>query len=521
LLQAVALLDAATLQGALAQLVEAEVVVQRGHPPQATYLFKHALIQETAYQSLLKSTRQQVHQRIAQVIEGQFPALVETQPELLAHHALRGELWDQALAYCRQAGDTALAHSAHREAVAYFEQAFHALAQLPEQRATCAQAIDLRLALRTALLPSGDFERILTLLREAEALATSLVDPQRLARVSGFLSLHFSFMGAHDQAITAAQRVLALGTACGDVILHALANFYLGINYWDLGDYRRAIDCHKQTIASFDEAWHRERFGFIFLPAVDSHTTLAHCYAELGMFAEGRALGEEGLQIAEAAAHPASLMWAYYGIGLLSLRQGDLPRALSLLERAVGICQEADLLAWVPWMAAPLCAAYTLAGRVADAVPLLAQAMQQTIATGIVIGQTRCRLSLGEAQLLASHLEEAQTLAERAQALARAHQERGHEAYARYLLGAIAERRDPPEITLAAAHYRPALALAETLGMRPLQAHCHRGLGTLYAAAGQHEQARTALSTAIDMYHAMDMAFWLPQAEAALAQVEG
>jgi class 3 adenylate cyclase/tetratricopeptide (TPR) repeat protein len=521
LLQAVTTLDGTTLQGALAQLVEAGVVAQRGHPPQATYIFKHALIQETAYQSLLKSMRQQVHQRIAQVIETQFPALVETQPGLLAHHALRGELWDQALAYCRQAGDTALAYSAHREAVAYFEQALRALAQLPEQRATCAQAIDLRLALRTALLPSGDFERILALLCEAEALATTLDDPQRLAQVSGFLSLHFSFMGAHDQAITAAQRVLALATAGGDVVLHALANFYLGINYWDLGDYCRAIDCHKQTMASFDEAWHRERFGLIFLPAVDSRTTLAHCYAELGMFAEGRTLGEEGLQIAEAAAHPASLMWAYYGIGLLSLRQGDLPRALPLLERAVGICKDAALSAWDLWMTATLGTAYTLAGRVADAVPLLTQAMEQTVETRMVIDQTRCRLFLGEAQLLAGHLEEAQALAERAQALARAHQERGHEAYARYLLGAVAARRDPLAMALAKAHYRQALALAEELGMRPLQAHCHRGLGTLYAQAGQREQARTELATAIELYRAMDMAFWLPETKAALAQVEG
>jgi tetratricopeptide (TPR) repeat protein len=272
-----------------------------------------------------------------------------------------------------------------------------------------------------------------------------------------------------------------------------------GIAIGGIGDYCRAIDCHKQTMASFDEAWHRERFGLIFLPAVDSRATLAHCYAELGMFAEGRALGEEGLQIAEAAAHPASLMWAYYGIGLLSLRQGALPRALPLLERAVGICQDADLSAWDLWMTATLGAAYTLAGRVADAVPLLTLAMEQTVETRMVIDQTRCRLFLGEGQLLAGHLEEAQALAERAQALARAHQERGHEAWALHLLGDIAMHHQPPEIEPAATHYQQALALAEELGMRPLQAHCHRGLGTLYATAGQRAQARAELSTALEM----------------------
>ena len=99
-------------------------------------------------------------------------------------------------------------------------------------------------------------------------------------------------------------------------------------------------------------------------------------------------------------------------------------------------------------------------------------------------------------------------------------QERGDQAYALRLLGDIAAHREPPDIDEAAAHYRQALALAEDLGMRPLQAHCHHGLGTLYATVGQREQARAALSTAIEMYRAMDMTFWLPQAEATLAQVK-
>jgi len=115
--------------------------------------------------------------------------------------------------------------------------------------------------------------------------------------------------------------------------------------------------------------------------------------------------------------------------------------------------------------------------------------------------------------------DEACALAEQAQALAREHQERGHQAYALRLLGDIAARRDPPEGEPAVAHYQQALALAEALGMHPLQAHCHHGLGTLYARRGQGEQARPELATAIEMYRAMDMTFWLPQAEVVLAQV--
>jgi tetratricopeptide (TPR) repeat protein len=208
-------------------------------------------------------------------------------------------------------------------------------------------------------------------------------------------------------------------------------------------------------------------------------------------------------------------------MGLLCLRQGDLLRALPRLERAVRICQDTNLPRFFPLMAAALGAAYTPGGRIADAIPLLTQAMEQTAAPEPVAFQALCSLSLGEAQLLAGCLEEAQALAERALAFAREHQERGNQAYALHLLGEIAVRHEPPENEPAEAHYRQALALADALGMRPLQAHCHRSLGMLYATTGQREQACTELSTAVDLYQAMEMTFWLPQTEAALAQVEG
>jgi tetratricopeptide (TPR) repeat protein len=519
LLQAISELPEATLQQGLARLQAAEFLYETRFFPERAYTFKHALTHEVAYGSLLPERRRVLHARIVEGLEALAGDRLTKPVERLAHHALRGEVWDQALAYCWQAGEKALARSAHREAVVSFEQALSALPHLPETRDTRAQAIDLRLALRSALFPSGDSGRILAALREAEALAVALDDHRRLGQASIFLSQHFYSMGTHDQAIAFAQRALALATAEGDVILQALANLYLGVPYQFQGDYRRAIDCFRETVAALDgERW-RERFGQSFLPAVISRTWLAVCHAELGTFAEGRALGEEGLQIAEAVAHPGSLVMASWGAGLPSLRQGDLPRALPLLERAVSLCQNADLPVQFPWMASALGAAYTLGGRVADAVALLTQAMEQMTAMEIVVMQALCRLFLGEAHLLAGHLEEAQTLAERTLAFAGEHQERGHQAYALRLLGDIAARRDPPEADQAEAYYHQALTLADGLGMRPLQAHCHRGLGLLYSRTGQRAQARTELSAAIARYRALEMTFWLPETEAAHAQV--
>jgi tetratricopeptide (TPR) repeat protein len=164
--------------------------------------------------------------------------------------------------------------------------------------------------------------------------------------------------------------------------------------------------------------------------------------------------------------------------------------------------------------------ALALSGRIPEALALLERTVGQTPFASLTSRTVLNATWVSEVYLHAGHLADAYTLAVQALALAREHKERGTEAWTLRLLGDITARREPPESVLAAAHYQQALALAEELGMRPLVAHCHRSLGTLYAATGQPEQARPALSAAIMQYRAMDMTFWLPQAESALAQVE-
>jgi predicted ATPase/class 3 adenylate cyclase len=519
LLQAIADMSDDALSRSLAHLQAAEFLYETSPFPERAYTFKHALTHEVAYGSLLQGQRCALHGRIVEVLEALYPAQRAEPVERLAHHALRGEVWEKALTYCRQAGEKAMVRSAHREAVGYFEQVLSALAHLPETRDTREQAIDLRLVLRSALLANGDSQRALTCMHEAETLAMAFDDPRRLGRVSRWLTRQFHFRRAYDQAIAVAQRALALALSSGDAVLHALTNQSLGPVYLMQGDYRRAIDCFEQSMAFLDGERRRERFGENVLPAAFSSAYLAWCHAELGTFAEGSALAEEGLRIAEAVNHPVSLIVASWGVGLLALRQGRLARVLLLLERFLSISQEVDLWAYLPFIAMTLGAAYTLSGRVADAVPLLTQAMERATAMERADFQTFCRLPLGEAELLAGRIEEAHTLAEQALTLARERQEHGHQAYALRLLGEIAARHDSPERTQAEVHYRQALALAEALGMCPLQAHCHFGLGSLYCQMGWQEQARAELETAINLYRTMEMTFWLPQTEALLAQL--
>ena len=228
-LQAIAEMPEEGLHHSLTHLQAAEFLYETRLFPERDFTFRHALTHEVAYSGLLQERRRALHARIVEALEGLAGDRLTEQVERLAQHAMRGEVWDKALVYCRQAGEKAMARSAHCEAVEYFEQALDALSHLPKTRDTRELAIDLRLSLRVALRPSGDFGRILAYLREAEAEAEALNDLHRLGQVTGFLAIHFRILGAHDQGIAAGQRALACATASGDVVLYALANQHRGL----------------------------------------------------------------------------------------------------------------------------------------------------------------------------------------------------------------------------------------------------------------------------------------------------
>jgi tetratricopeptide (TPR) repeat protein len=244
------------------------------------------------------------------------------------------------------------------------------------------------------------------------------------------------------------------------------------------------------------------------------------CLADMGMFAEGMVVAEEAVQIAEAVAHPYNIVVALQGVGLLSRCRGALHTALPILARGLALCQDTNIPLFFPTYAASLATVCALCGRVAEALPLLEQTLAHMVSGSGVIREAHVLTELSETQLLTGRVEEANGMVDRLLDLCRSHTGRGWRAQTLRLCGEVARHRIPADVAAAEAHYHQALALAEELGMRPLQAHCHRGLGLLYAASGQREPARRALSTALEMYRAMGMTFWLPQTEAALAQVD-
>jgi tetratricopeptide (TPR) repeat protein len=242
---------------------------------------------------------------------------------------------------------------------------------------------------------------------------------------------------------------------------------------------------------------------------------LGWCLAQLGRFPEAVTRAEQAFRIAESMGQPYSIVMGQRAIGFANLLMGKLDVAIPSLERALDVCQTAKLSLVFDGTASALGYAYALAGRLADGIPLLERAVQQPAATGTDY-HSLFMSRLSEAYLMDGRSKEASAVADRALALSRECSEHRNEAWVLHILGRIAARRDPPDADVAEQHYRNALALGSDLGMRPLVAHCHFGLGTLYRRMGRREQAREHVTTAMTMYREMDMRLYCEQAEAEL-----
>jgi tetratricopeptide (TPR) repeat protein len=425
--------------------------------------------------------------------------------EAFADHAFRGELWDKAAIYLSQAGNKAMSHSAFGEALDNFTRAFAALDHLAENTERIEQRIDLHLDARNVLFLRGDLPRVGEHLAQAEALAERIGDGARLARVLNFQNSYYGLVGDPERAIEAGQRALTLPATQQDTALRAVTSYYTGVAYNKVAQYERAAAILRSGMESVEGALRFQRFGTTVILSVIFRSHLLQSLAMTGNFAEGVTRGAEGVQIAEEAKHPVSLIHVNASLGFLYLIKGDFAAAIPVLERAMALSEDKHIKIYVPLVAPRLGYAYIRAGRLAEGLCLLEQSIEDSAAVGRA-GFVALNLAwLSEAYLGAGRVDEARDLADRALKLSRQHKEPGHGALALKLCGDIAMRQSAKQIDQAEACYREALSLAIDMAMRPLRAHCHAGLAQVYAAAGNLEQAREESSAARGLFRDMAM----------------
>jgi class 3 adenylate cyclase len=518
LIAAVSTLPPMDLDAALARLTASGLISRRGAAPDASYSFKHALVQDAAYVTMLKSRRRQLHASIAKTLVARFPALIESQPEIVAYHFTEAKLAGEAIGYWVKAGRHAHARWANREAARFFEQALRVLETLPETRETLKQAIDLRFDLKTSLIPLGQFERIVRYLREVESLAKRLDDQSRLCQFSVHMCQTLGLSGNPKDAIAFGQDAQVLAESLEDVPLQVAAAVFLGTACFSTLNFRLAEHHFLKVLQLLDGELSLEQFSLAGFPAVTAHGFLTRIYADQGKFRRGIVHGEEGIRLAEAVDHPYSLSIACWCLADLLTTRGELGRAVGLLERGLTVAREWNLPFLVAGNSGSLGYAYTLLGRTTEGLPFLEQALSVFEKMGHRLAQALFLVPLGEACLLADRRSDAFKYARRALTMARESGQRSGEAAALHLLGEASVRDDAPEH--AEGHYREALALAVELEMRPLVARCHHGLGKLYLRASQPDQARDQLTAATTMYREMDMRFWLAQANAEMPQFQ-
>jgi class 3 adenylate cyclase/tetratricopeptide (TPR) repeat protein len=530
LLQAITELPDESLRRRLAALQAAEFLYERSLFPELEYTFKHALTHEVAYSNVLQQRRKKLHAQIMASIERLYADRLTEQIERLAHHALRGEVWDKALVYLRQASEKALGRSANREAWTHLEQSILVLRHLPQSRANLEQEVDLRLATRTCLVPLGDLANTLDLARQAEPLAEAIGDPHREVIAHCSVTLALSLLGRSQEAVGHGERALAIAESRGEPILRIAARYVVGLSHWQLGAYREAIDAFERDVGLEPEAIHAQLLkpwgAGVFQEALIrvSHcaalSTAAFCSAELGAFDQATLQADLAVNFAQALDTLFLRAFADAWRGSVDLIKGDFLQALQRAERWLQVYVAADMRYAEVVMAALLGEAFSVSGRLEDAVGLLERAWQFAEPRALHAYGQPVLSSLGDVYGRVGRIQEAVVTGQRALELARKCGQRGYEARTLYVLGNIHGYGGTPNLNQSRLHYQQALVLAQELGMRPLEVQCRFALGELAGTAGERQTARELLAAAASGFHEMGMQTWPERAESALKRID-
>ena len=514
LLQAVAEYPTEALRVGLDHLQAAEFLYETGMFPDLEYTFKHALTHEVTYGGLLHDRRRELHARIVDAIETLHRDRLGEHIERLAHHAHRGEVREKAVPYLRQAGLRAAARSALPDARGWFEQALGVLAALPESSSTLEQGFEIRLELRPVLSLLGDYPRVLERLREAETLAGRLNDDRRRGQVCAVLTNAYTHLGELEEAVVNGTRALEIAGRLGDLGLRLVATTYLEHANYYRGEYERAVALATDNLAVLPADSDYESFGATIPIAIYDRYWLVLSLAELGRFAEAAPYEAEALRLTELTPHAITVGLVHEAATWLHIFKGDWSTARKLIELGIATYRTGHIVLGLTFSVARSAWILAQVGEASEALARLReseQLLERDAARGYFLAHTVAYPSLGRAALLLGRLDEARVLG--ARALEYSSSFPGFAAHTLHLLGDLATHPDQFDPESGETHYRKALTLAGSHGMRPLVAHCHLGLANLYRRTGKGQEAHKHLATATTLYREMDMRFWLEQTE--------
>ena len=514
LLAAVSPLEPAAVDLALDQLVHAELIYQRGAPPDVIYEFKHALVQDAAYNSLLRSKRQQLHRRIAETLETRFAETVESKPELLAHHYREAALPAKAFPYAMQAGADAVGRYAAIEARARFQEALDLARALPPSEEASRAQIEATLKLASVAQNRPHYEQDLKNLEQALALAEAINDREALCRIQYWMGRINYVFGRFDRAVELAGKALLIaeGLGGGDKFTADPVNL-LGRVHCLRGDARDAIRHAARNVEQM------RRLGNRIEEAAMSGV-LAFAYGMHGDFDEARQAAAHGIELARQIEHLPTQAACLFFYGVVRGWHGDLESAVPEFEEALHLCERSgDIFRQYlthGWRGQ----GYLLAGRPEAAEADLKRCLElgDTIGTSFHRGafqafRAKLRLLDGDVgEALRYSAEALEVATETAQAWSRSIALRIH-AEALVAL-------DPPRIAQAEEDIRTALELQERRECRFDLAWSRLAEGHVLAAKGEGEQARRAYQLAGEMFEEMTVTMGQERVRAALARLD-
>jgi class 3 adenylate cyclase/predicted ATPase len=497
LLRAVAPIDELELWRGLVQLVRAELLYQRGALPQATYLFKHALIQEAAYQSLLRSTRQQYHQRIAQVLVAQFPETTATQPELLARHYTEAGLAEQAIGYWQKAGQHANARSAHVEAISHLTQGLALLATLPETPIRSQQELDLQIALGVALAATKGFaaHEVEQTYARARVLCAQVGEtPQLFAALRALCRFYYN-RGPMRTARDLGDQLWRLAQRAA-VPTHLLeAHSALGMTLRRLGDYAAALTHCTQGMALIDLTQQRaQRASHALADGVVCLFTAAHVLWCLGFSTQVVQRSQECLALAQALEHPLSLAVAQNNMTLLHYRRRDVPAVQAQADALLTLATAQGFPTWVG--AGLFWQGYALAmqGQGETGLTQMRQGIAAVVATGDEMTRTGYLLTLAEVEGSIGQVAEGLRLLAQALTIFEAIERRDMRTEVYRLQGALLLQQANPDAARAEACFQQALALARHQQAKSWELRAAMNLVQLWQQQGKQGAAYALLA---------------------------